>query len=273
MTSPVPIVVAAVPMVAPLVTIMDFTRSRWGAMIAAMPDYGSYCPISLASEVVADRWTPLILRELVLGNTRFNDIARGMPGISRSLLVQRLKHLERKGVIETWPLPNGRGSEYRLTEAGRDLEAVLLALGRWAVQWMYQELDPGDIAAETLMWWLHRRVATDELPDARTVVEFDHTAPVRKRIWLVLNRHDVSVCLADPGFEVDAVVRCTTASLARVFSGERSWNQAVRAGDLDVSGRRAVVAALPRWFLWSPWAPDVRALRTGRSPAVAGGRR
>jgi DNA-binding HxlR family transcriptional regulator len=86
-----------------------------------MADYGTFCPIAVASDVVADRWTPLILRELVLGNTRFNDIARGLPGISRSLLVQRLRHLERKRVIETCPLPNGRGSEYRLTPAGKDL--------------------------------------------------------------------------------------------------------------------------------------------------------
>lgn len=83
-----------------------------------MPDYGSYCPVAMASEVVADRWNPLNIRELVLGNTRFNDIARGMPGISRSLLVQRLRHLEKRGVLETWPLPKGRGSEYHLTPAG-----------------------------------------------------------------------------------------------------------------------------------------------------------
>ena len=86
-----------------------------------MPDYGHFCPVALGSEVLADRWTPLILRELVLGNTRFNDITRGLPGISRSLLVQRLRHLERRGVVETWPSSTGRGNEYHLTPAGRDL--------------------------------------------------------------------------------------------------------------------------------------------------------
>ncbi|MEZ5262862.1 MAG: helix-turn-helix domain-containing protein [Acidimicrobiales bacterium] len=223
-----------------------------------MPDYGTYCPVSIASEVVADRWTPLILRELVLGNTRFNDIARGLPGISRSLLVQRLKHLERRGVVDVRPLASGRGHEYHLTDAGRDLEAVLHALGRWAVQWMYHELDANDIEAEALMWWLHRRVDASALPAGRVVVEFDHTAPVRRRIWLLANRGELSVCLFDPGFGVDAVVTCTTPALARAFSGERTWRDATRAGDILVSGQRTVVSALPRWFLWSPWADDVR---------------
>ena len=108
-------------------------------------DQTTRCPVAIASDVIADRWTPLIIRELVLGNTRFNDIARGLPGISRSLLVQRLKHLERKGVIETWPSRSGRGSEYHLTPAGKDLEPVLIALGRWAVVWMYSDLDASDV--------------------------------------------------------------------------------------------------------------------------------
>ena len=228
-----------------------------------MPDYGTFCPVSVASEVIADRWTPLIVRELLLGNTRFNDIARGLPGISRSLLVQRLKHLERKGVVEMWPLPGGRGNEYLLTAAGKDLEEVLLVLGRWAVHRMYHALDANDIAPETLMWWLHRRVDLSQIPENRVVVEFDHTAPVRRKIWLVADRGEVSVCLVDPGFAVDAVVTCTTPTLARVFSGERSWNDAVRSGELDIAGSRTIVSALPRWFLWSPWAPDVRAMTAG----------
>ncbi len=94
-----------------------------------MTEYDKYCPVSMGSEVIADRWTPLIVRELILGSTRFNDIARGLPGISRSLLVQRLGHLERKGVLERWPSPGGRGYEYHLTQAGKDLEGVVMALG------------------------------------------------------------------------------------------------------------------------------------------------
>jgi DNA-binding HxlR family transcriptional regulator len=225
-----------------------------------MPDYGNYCPIAIATDVIADRWTPLILRELVLGNTRFNDIARGLPGISRSLLVQRLKHLERKGVIETWPLPNGRGSEYHLTPAGRDLEPVLIVMGRWSVAWMYSNLDSNDVDAVTLMWWMHRRVDVSRLPHDRVVIQFDHTAPKRCAFWVVIEQGAASVCLQDPGYAVDAVVTCTTPALARVFSGVDTWREAVDAGAISVSGPRALVNAMPRWFLWSPWADDMRSV-------------
>jgi DNA-binding HxlR family transcriptional regulator len=225
-----------------------------------MPDYGNYCPIAIATDVIGDRWTPLILRELVLGNTRFNDIARGLPGISRSLLVQRLKHLERKGVIETWPLPNGRGSEYHLTPAGKDLEPVLIVMGRWSVAWMYANLDSTDVDAVTLMWWMHRRVDVTRLPHDRVVVQFDHTAPKRQSFWVVIEQGAASVCLQDPGYDVDAVVKCTTPTLARVFSGVDTWREAVDAGAIQVTGTRAVVNSMPRWFLWSPWADDMRSV-------------
>jgi DNA-binding HxlR family transcriptional regulator/putative sterol carrier protein len=225
-----------------------------------MPDYGTYCPIAIATDVIADRWTPLILRELVLGNTRFNDIARGLPGISRSLLVQRLKHLERKGVIETWPLPNGRGSEYHLTPAGKDLEPVLIVMGRWSVAWMYSNLDSTDIDAVTLMWWMHRRVDVSRLPHDRVVIEFDHTAPKRCSFWVVIEQGAASVCLQDPGYETDAVVTCTTPALGRVFSGVDTWREAVDSGEIKVTGPRALVNAMPRWFLWSPWANDMRSV-------------
>jgi DNA-binding HxlR family transcriptional regulator len=224
-----------------------------------MPDYGTFCPVSVASDVFADRWTPLIVRELVLGNTRFNDIARGLPGISRSLLVQRLKHLERKGVIETTPMRNGRGSQYQLTPAGKDLEPVLMALGRWAVNWLYNELDSTDVDPVTLMWWLHRRVDPTRLPRERVVVQFDHTAPERKTIWLMFDRGEASVCQIDPGFDIDIVVTCATTALSGVFSGTTTWRDAVRVGAIQLSGRRQLISEMPTWFLWSPWVDDVRA--------------
>lgn len=223
-----------------------------------MPDYGNYCPVSMAAEVVADRWTPLIIRELVLGNTRFNDIARAMPGISRSLLVQRLRHLERRGVLETWPAPTGRGSEYHLTPAGRDLERVIDSLGRWAIEWLFDELRPHDVAATTLMWWMHRRVDLSRLPPGRTVVEFRHTAPEAVTIWLVMTPGEVSVCLQHPGFETDVEVSAATPALADVFQGYCSWASAVETGRIQVSGLPRLLTALPQWFLWSPWAQVTR---------------
>jgi DNA-binding HxlR family transcriptional regulator len=229
-----------------------------------VPDYGSFCPVSLATDVIADRWTPLIVRELVLGNTRFNDIARCLPGISRSLLVQRLRHLERKGVIELWPSPTGKGNEYHLTPAGKDLEAVIDVMGRWSIEWLFGELDINDVDPPTLMWWMHRRMDAERFPAGRTVVEFDHTAPERMSIWLVLDRGEVSVCQQHPGFDTDVLVRATTTTFAQVFQGFRRWGEAVTAGDIELEGPPRLEKALPTWFLWSPWA-DVTHERAARA--------
>jgi DNA-binding HxlR family transcriptional regulator len=238
---------------------MDFPGRPGWRMMRGVPDYGSFCPIALGTEVLADRWTPLIMRELILGNTRFNDIARGLPGISRSLLVQRLRHLERKGVIETWPATSGRGSEYHLTPAGKDLEPVIIALGKWAVEWLYDDLANDDVDAVTLMWWFHRRVDVARVPPARVVVQFDHTKPVKQTLWLVLDRGDASMCLQHPGFDSDVIVTTTTPDLADVFSGHVSWRDAVSNGTMAVAGSPKLLRAMPTWFLLSPFVDETRA--------------
>lgn len=231
-----------------------------------MPDYGNFCPVSLGSEVLADRWTPLILRELFLGNTRFNDIARCLPGISRSLLVQRLRHLERKGVIDLWPSPTGRGHEYHLTPAGKDLEPVVIALGKWAVRWRFEELQPHEVEPVNLTWWMHRRMDRDRLPPGRVVIEFAYTAPVRTTIWMVIDRGETSVCMQHPGFEPDLVVTTTTPALAEVFQGYTTWAEARAADRITVDGTPALVKALPRWFLWSPFSETTRERLNAGSP-------
>lgn len=235
-----------------------------------MPDYGRFCPVALGSEVLADRWTPLILRELILGNTRFNDIARGLPGISRSLLVQRLRHLERSGVVVLWPSPTGRGNEYHLTPAGRDLEPVVEALGRWAVQWLFDDLRPTEVEAVNLMWWMHRRIDSTCLPPGRVVIQFDHTAPKRQAFWMVLDRGEASICLQHPGFDPDVLVTTTTPALAEVFAGYQSWAHAVATEAIHLDGPPALVKALPRWFLWSPFADDIRTRSAGAPQAPVG---
>jgi DNA-binding HxlR family transcriptional regulator len=226
---------------------------------AVISDTNRYCPVSMASEVLADRWTPLIVRELVLGNTRFNDIARGLPGISRSLLVRRLGHLERAGVIERWPSPAGKGHEYLLTSAGRDLDKVLMALGRWSIEWLYRELRPRAIDATTLMWWMHRLVVPEALPTGRVVVEFVHTAPVRTTLWLVIDRGEVSVCMQHPGYDSDVVVTCATTALSGVFSGVDSWDAEVAKGTIRLAGPPRLTRALPKWFRWGLFPDEMRA--------------
>jgi DNA-binding HxlR family transcriptional regulator len=221
-------------------------------------DYAQYCPIALASEVIAERWTPLIVRELVLGGRRFNEIDRGLPGISRSLLKQRLDHLERKGVVERVELTHGRGHEYRLTPAGRDLEGVLLAVGEWAVRWMFSEPEPRNVDPVSLTWWMSRRLVADEVPEDRTVVQFDYGGEDPTRIWIVFDRGDASVCTDPPGFDSDVVVTTEPVALMRVFSGITSYSHALESGAISLAGPPRLTRAVPRWFAWSPFAPAVR---------------
>lgn len=223
-----------------------------------MREYGQYCPVSQSAEVVGDRWTPLILRELVLGNTRFNDIERGLPGISRTLLSKRLGHLERKGVIRRLPAAGGRGSEYHLTPAGKALEGVLAAMGEWAVEWLFAEPTPADVDPVTLLWWMHRRVDVAELPDGRVVIEFRFEGAPAIVLWLVLDRGEPSVCIKHPGFDADLVVRTDAVTMTRIFSGIVTVDDAVAAGTLDLGGTPALQRGFRRWFLWSPFAPAVR---------------
>ncbi|MFA6300586.1 MAG: helix-turn-helix domain-containing protein [Nocardioides sp.] len=223
-----------------------------------MKDYAQYCPVALASSVIAERWTPLIVRELILGGRRFNEIDRGLPGISRSLLKQRLDHLERKGVVTRVELTHGRGHEYQLTPAGRDLEGVIMAVGEWAVRWMFTEPEPREVDPVTLTWWMSRRIVPDAVPEHRTVVEFDYGGDDPTRIWMVLERRETSVCTDPPGFDVDVVVATEPVELMRVFSGITSYRDAVASGTITVTGLPRLTRALPDWFAWSPFAPAVR---------------
>lgn len=221
-----------------------------------MRDYAQYCPVALASAVLADRWMPLIVRELVLGSRRFNDIDRGLPGISRTLLKQRLLHLERKGVLELVPV--ARGHEYQLTPAGRDLEGVIMAIGEWAVRWMFAEPEPRDVDPVTLTWWMSRRLARDELPAGRVIIEFDYRGDDPTHIWLILERQEASVCTDHPGFPSDVVIATEPVNLMRVFSGITTLAQANADGSVTLAGPPRLLRALPTWFLWSPFAPAVR---------------
>lgn len=195
---------------------------------------------------------------MVLGSTRFNDIERGLPGISRTLLAQRLRHLERKGVLARRPARSGRGSEYHLTPAGQDLEPVIMAIGEWAVRWMFAEPDPADVDPVAMTWWMHRRVDTSRLPDRRVVIEFNYLGVNATVIWLVLDRGEPSVCVKHPGFDSDIIVTTDAASFMRVFSGIDTLADARRRGTVAIDGPPALTRAFGSWFLWSPFAPAVR---------------
>jgi DNA-binding HxlR family transcriptional regulator len=182
-----------------------------------MKTYGQYCPIARASEVLAERWTPIILRNLLLGSTTFSEIAAGAPGLSRTLLTTRLRELERAGVVQLTPNATGRRSHYKLTEAGKDLADVMKALGSWGERWMElapEHLDPGVVLHSWVSWYL----ALEHLPERRVVARFQFPGLPRKgaELWVVFDGERSEVCRKDPGFEVELFSR---PSRARSRSG------------------------------------------------------
>jgi DNA-binding HxlR family transcriptional regulator len=221
--------------------------------------HGQYCPVAYAADALGDRWSLLILREIVGGGaSRFNEIERGLPKVSRSLLSQRLRHLERLGLIDAVPLSSGRGKEYRPTPAGKDLEPVLTAMGEWAIRWIIGEPRPEELDPMFVLWWLHRRVNFDELPSGRTVVRFDVVDAGRVVCWLVLERGTASVCPTDPGFPATVQVTADSLQLHRVFAGRITLADALRDGSITIDGPGPLVRQFPRWFAWSPFYDSMR---------------
>lgn len=224
-----------------------------------MARYKQYCPVARAAEILADRWTPLLVRELLAGSRRFNEIERGLPGISRSLLSARLRHLERNGIVERRVVARPAAVEYVLTAAGEELREVIERFGAWGVRWAFQEPRADELDAALLLWKVHQRVDHGALPLRRTVVEFEFTGRSGRRLWIVLQPHEVSVCLQHPGFSPDLRVRADLKLFYRVWLGYVDFDSALRSGGIAVEGPPALARALPTWFLWSPMAKFVRA--------------
>ncbi|HET8776199.1 MAG TPA: helix-turn-helix domain-containing protein [Candidatus Limnocylindria bacterium] len=211
-----------------------------------MVSYGQFCPVALASEVFAERWTPLILRELLIGRHRFNELQHGVGGISQSLLVQRLRTLEQAGIVERAPNPAGRGSEYHLTKAGAELEGVLDRLAIWAQRWI--ELRDDCLDAAPLMQAIHMHLRADAIPIGPTVVRFDFTDPGQRTYWMLLRRPEAELCFHDPGKETDMVVTCDVEALTRVFLGRVPLARATARDRIRLDGPSDLVRSFPRWL-------------------------
>jgi DNA-binding HxlR family transcriptional regulator len=213
-----------------------------------MRNYGQFCPIARGSEILAERWTPIILRNILQGCRTFNEIAAGAPGLSRALLARRLRELEHAGVIQIRPKPDGHGSLYEPTPAGGDLAGVLEAIGGWAERWT--QLTTEHSAPEMVLWsWCQEFLRRDLLPKARVVVRFDFVFGGRKsRGWLLIQGCEGELCRVDPGFGDDLVVTITDPLMFTHWHlGRVEWAAALRSGGVQVSGPRALRRALPTW--------------------------
>lgn len=230
-----------------------------------MKGHGQFCPVAVASEVFAQRWTPLIVRELAAGSTAFNDIHRGLPRISRTLLAQRLRALEEAGVVESVVDGGGRASSYRLTGAGMELKPLIDALGAWGQRWTAR-FGGDNLDSDLLMWNVRRRLALDRWPAARSVARFDFAPlPPRQRkarsYWLVVEPPDVELCLKDPGHELDLLVASRIDAFARVWLGDVPIAQALADGAIRVSGAARLVKAFAGLMLLSRFAAVDRPAR------------
>ena len=230
-----------------------------------MTGYGQFCPVARASEIFAERWTPLILRELMSERHHFNEILRGLHGCSPTLLRERLRRLERADVIEARPNPTGRGSTYYLTPSGTQLTEVVRALGAWGQYWL--ELEREHIDPDYLMWAIFTHLAEDALPARRQVVRFEFPK-LRRTYWLILRRPDPDLCYSDPRFGDDVVVRGDVEALVRVYLGQTDLRAARAAGLVELDGGRDAVAAVARWFPRSGFAGFAQPVRFDRAQAT-----
>jgi DNA-binding HxlR family transcriptional regulator len=231
-----------------------------------MRGHAQYCPVAKATEILGDRWALLIVREMLGGASGFNELQRGLPGISRSVLADRMRGLERAKVIERRTGPKGRTLEYCLMPAGRDLQPVVQAIGEWGATWSVTEPRPEELDPYLLTIWMARHVDRQRLPANRTVIQFGFRDP-QSRYWMVLEPSEVSVCLKHPGFDVDLEVLVDTATLYRVYLGRAELTGAIRSGHLTLTGPQALQRGFRDWFTWSAFAPASRSAEDRRTAA------
>lgn len=214
-----------------------------------MKGYGQFCPIAKAAEILAERWTLLVVRELLLGSQRYNDIRRGVPRMSPTLLADRLKQLEEAGVVERLQKRGDSAVEYHLTEAGSQLAPLMGTLATWGYQWANRTLSRGDLDPGFLMWSIRRNLVMEWLPRARTVIHvaFSDGQP-RHRWWLVIADGEADLCMKDPGYEVDLCVHSDVLTLTRIFDCRISIAEAKSAGRIKFQGAAVLARTIDKWF-------------------------
>jgi DNA-binding HxlR family transcriptional regulator len=219
-----------------------------------MKGYGQFCPVAKAAEIFAERWTPILLRDLLKGPRRFSELHAGAPRMSQSVLAQRLKSLERQGIVARRPNPVGKGSEYYLTPAGEEFGEAVERLGEWGMRHSIDKLHPDDLDPGFLMWAIEGHVHVEALPQRRVVVQVDFRGRPKERWWLVLERPNVELCLEDHRFEPDLFVTADLRAMTEVYLGRRRLSQAMEEGVVEVDGPRSLVRAFPRWIGVSTFA-------------------
>jgi DNA-binding HxlR family transcriptional regulator len=222
--------------------------------------YGQFCPVAMAAEIVCAKWTPLVLRELLSGSTRFNDLRRGVPLMSPTLLSKRLKQLDDAGVISAHATGPSGAAEYKLTAAGENLRDVIMSLGDWGQRWIESSITLKNLDPSLLMWDMRRNIAPTSLPDHRCTVQFVYPEldADRSTWWLVIDGGDVDLCRVDPGFDVDLYVHSKLRSMTAVWMGHATLKAEIDAGNITLTGNKAIARSMHGWLGLSPFARDKR---------------
>jgi DNA-binding HxlR family transcriptional regulator len=223
-----------------------------------MTKYGQYCPTARAAEILGDRWTLLIVRDLLCGVSHFNDLERGLPGISRALLADRLRRLQQAGILERKDVRDRQRTNYQLTKAGIELKEPVDTLTEWGAKWAFGDPEPSELDPVLLLWWMRDRVYFERLPKKQIVVEFVFRPTHKRKYWLILKPDDVSLCLQYPGFESDVLVNAELSTFYQVWLGRITFADALRSRNVEILGIPSFVRGFPRWFALSSAAEVVR---------------
>lgn len=222
--------------------------------------YRQFCPVAMAAEILSKRWTLLVLRELIAGSTRFNDLRRGVPRMSPTLLSARLKELEAAGILRMLPDEAGPGlHEYHLTESGRDLASVVEVVGIWGQRWVESDVSLDNLDPALLMWDMRRNLNTSPLPDTRSVINFIYSdlPDTQQNWWLIVEpTGSVDLCYIDPGFEVDLFVTSDLRSMTAIWLGLSTVGQAVAEEKVYLDGDQAISSHMQAWLGLSPFASE-----------------
>jgi DNA-binding HxlR family transcriptional regulator len=210
--------------------------------------HADYCPIAIGADVLGDRWTPLVIRELMLGAEGFNEIHRGVPRMSRTLLAQRLRTLERRGLVRREAAARGLAGRYTLTAAGQGLTPIVWAMGTWAAEWVFG--DPADDECDglTLLWRMYQKAVPDRLPKERTVVHVLLHGPGAAQGWLDVDDGVMTVCRDDPGYDVHLAVEGSTPQMQRWLMGMVGFDRLLADGHARTVGPSRLARAFPTWF-------------------------
>ncbi len=211
--------------------------------------YLQFCPLAKASELLCEKWTLLIIRELLMGGKRFNDFQRGMASISPTMLTKRLNELTENGLIVRKKIPGQRGYEYFLSESGKELAPIIQQIGEWGMRWTRSQLPDSELDIELLMLYLERSINPEHLPGDSTILSFNFTDQNQMaKWWIVVSNDDVDVCTVDPGKEVDIWFNTDLRTMIEIWMGYTSYKAAIREQKLQIIGPSALTNNINSWL-------------------------